>query len=83
MRTNKSMVVEMLATYGAMTSRQIAVQIHNKLGATLTPAQVAGAIRPLIAQGKAGSSKDEHNQTRYWIEDSYKKEVLKSGDFSL
>ena len=65
--TNKEMVVEVLRNYGAMTSKQIAVQINNKLGVVLTPAQVAGAIRPLIAKGEAASSKDEHNQTRYWI----------------
>ena len=65
--TNKEMVVEVLGNYGAMTSRQIAVQIHNKLGVTLTPTQVAGAIRPLIVAGKAASSKDERNQTRYWL----------------
>ena len=65
--TNKEMVVQVLGDYGAMTSRQIAVQINNKLGVILTPAQIAGAVRPLIAKGEAASSKDEHNQTRYWL----------------
>ena len=65
--TNKEMVVEMLQNYGAMTSRQVAVQIFNKHGASVTPAQVAGVLRPLIVKGEAANSKDERNQTRYWM----------------
>lgn len=67
MKSNKEMVIEMLSTYGAMTSRQISVQLYNKKGVSLTPAQVAGALRPLIAQGKAANSKDGYGQTRYWM----------------
>ena len=66
MKSNKEMVIEMLSTYGAMTSRQISVQLYNKKGVSLTPAQVAGALRPMIANGEVASSKDERNQTRYW-----------------
>lgn len=67
MKTNKEMVMEVLGEYGAMTSRQIAVQINNKMGVVLTPAQVAGALRPLVAQGKAANSKDSHGKTVYWL----------------
>lgn len=67
MKTNKEMVVEVLAEYGAMTSRQIAVQVNNKIGVVLTPAQVAGALRPLVAQGKAANSKDAKGKTVYWL----------------
>ena len=67
MKTNKEMVMEVLGEYGAMTSRQIAVQINNKMGVVLTPAQVAGALRPLVAQGKAANSKDSHCKTVYWV----------------
>jgi hypothetical protein len=65
--SNREMVVEVLKEYGAMTARQIAVQINNKMGVVLTPAQIAGAIRPLIAQGKAANSKDGHGKTVYWL----------------
>lgn len=65
--TNKEMVVEVLQNYGAMTSRQVAVQIFNKYGTSITPAQVAGVLRPLIVKGEASNSKDERNQTRYWL----------------
>ena len=65
--TNKELVVDVLETYGAMTSRQICVQVNNKHGVILTPSQVAGALRPLVAAAKVANSKDEHNKTRYWI----------------
>ena len=65
--TNKEMVVEVLQNYGAMTSRQIAVQIFNKLGVSVTPAQVAGVLRPMIVAGQAANSKDEYGKMKYWL----------------
>ena len=65
--TNKEKVAEILSTYGAMTSKHIAVQLNIKKGVVLTPAQVAGALRPLVAQGKAANSKDGRGQMRYWM----------------
>ena len=65
--TNKEMVSKVLTEYGAMTPRQIAVQINNKLGVVLTPAQVAGVLRPMIAKGEAANSKDGKGGTRYWM----------------
>ena len=76
--TNKDLVADVLNTYGAMTSRQIAVQVNNKKGVVLTPSQVAGALRPLVAKGIAANSKDSHNKTVYWITD-FGKEALKNG----
>ena len=70
--TNKELVVDVLDTYGAMTSRQICVQVNNKHGVVLTPSQVAGALRPLTAKGLAANSKDSHNKTVYWLTDFYK-----------
>ena len=65
--TNKEMVSEILGKYGAMTSKQIAVQLNIKKGVILTPAQIAGSLRLLIMAGKISSSKDERNQMRYWF----------------
>ena len=76
--TNKELVIDVLNTYGAMTSRQIAVQINNVHGVVLTPAQVAGAMRPLTAKGMTANSKDAHNKNVYWLTD-YGKEALKNG----
>lgn len=65
--TNKEMVSEILGKYGAMTSKQIAVQLNIKMGVILTPSQVAGALRSLVVRGHAASSKDEHGHIRYWL----------------
>ena len=75
--TNKELIVNVLNTYGAMTSRQIAVQVNNKLGVVLTPAQIAGALRPLAAKGMTANSKDSHGKTVYWLTDYGKQELLK------
>ena len=75
--TNKELVVNVLANYGAMTSTQIAVQVNNKHRVVLTPSQVAGALRPLAMKGFAANSKDERNRTRYWLTDAGKAELCK------
>ena len=75
--TNKELVVDVLNTYGAMTSRQIAVQINNVHGVVLTPAQVAGAMRPLTAKGMTANSKDAYGKSVYWLTDYGKQELLK------
>ena len=67
--TNRELVVDVLETYGAMTSRQICVQVNNKHGVVLTPSQAAGTMRPLVAKGYASNSKDSHNKTVYWLTD--------------
>lgn len=65
--TNKEMVAEILTKYGAMTSKQIAVQLNVKMGVIMTPAQVAGSVRALVASGQVATSKDERNQNKYWV----------------
>lgn len=75
--TNKELVVDVLNTYGAMTSRQIAVQINNVHGVVLTPAQVAGALRPMAAKGMTANSKDAHGKSVYWLTDYGKQELVK------
>lgn len=65
--TNKEMVTRTLHCYGASTSKQIANLIYRDFGETLTPAQVAGALRPYITAGKASSSNCGAGQTRYWL----------------
>lgn len=77
MKTNKDMIVDVLNDYGAMTSAQTAVQVNLRFGITLTSAQVAGALRPLVAKGHAANSKDSHNKTVYWLTD-FGKEAIKN-----
>ena len=66
MKSNREMIVEVLNTYGAMTSKQIANIVNRDFKTTITPSQVAGAIRPLIATGKAAASKDAYGKAVYW-----------------
>ena len=75
--SNKELVVKALNTYGAMTSRQISVQINNKFNVSLTPAQVAGALRPLAAKGFTANSKDAYGKSVYWLTDYGKEQLLK------
>ena len=74
--TNKVLVASALNNYGAMTSKQIANVIYRKQGLMLTPAQVAGALRPLAAKGVAANSKDAYGKAVYWLTD-YGKEQLR------
>lgn len=77
--TNSEMVVNVFNTYGAMTSKQASVMINRDFGAVLTPAQVSGALRPLVAKSMAANSKDQYNKTVYWLTDFGKQEVAKNG----
>lgn len=74
--TNREKVVKILNTYGAMTSKQCANLINREFGGIITPAQVSGAVRPLIAKGYIANSKDAHNKSVYWMTD-YGKEAMK------
>lgn len=81
MMTNKELVTRVLWTYGSSTSKQVANLIHRDYGVSLTPARCAGAIRPLIASGKASSSNCGAGQTRYWLNKdaaNWKEEELNS-----
>ena len=75
--TNKNMVATALNTYGAMTSKQIANVIYRKQGVTLTPAQVAGALRPLAAKGMTATSKDAYGKSVYWMTEYGKEQLAK------
>lgn len=65
--SNKEVVVEILKTYGCSTSKEIANIAHRKYEVSISPAQVAGVLRPLIARGHAASSKSDKNTTVYWL----------------
>ena len=77
MMKNKDMVVSVLRDYGAMTSSQIAVQVNIRYDVSMTPAQAAGALRPLTAKGYAANSKDGYGKTVHWLTDAGK-EALKN-----
>lgn len=63
----KEMVIKVLSECGTLTAKQISAFAKRKYDFDITPSSASGVMRGLIGQGLAGSSKDENNQTRYWL----------------
>lgn len=63
----KEMVIKILKESGTLTAKQISAFAKRKYDFDITPPSASGVMRGLIGQGLAGSSKDENNQTRYWL----------------
>lgn len=64
---NKEAVVDVLGKYGCMTSKEIAVMVFHDYELSITPAQAASVVRPLVAEGLAASSKDSYGKNKYWL----------------
>lgn len=65
--SRKEIVTAILWRYGCSSSKEIANLALRDFNEFMTPAQAAGSIRPLIAAGKAASSKDASGRTKYWV----------------
>lgn len=65
--SNKEMITNTLHTYGPSTSKEIANLVIREYNTRLSPSQIAGSLRPLIAKGVAASSKNDKNVTVYWM----------------
>lgn len=63
----KEMVIKILKESGTLTAKQISAFAKRKYNFDITSQGVSGVMRGLIGQGLAGSSKDENNHTRYWL----------------
>lgn len=63
----KEMVIKILKESGTLTAKQISAFAKRKYDFDITPQGASGVMRGLIGQGLAGSSKDENNQTKYWL----------------
>lgn len=74
---NKEMIVKILMEYGCSTSLQIVGIANREYNVALTPAKVAGAIRPMIRVGEAASDKNIKGATVYWLTDEYKDKLQK------
>lgn len=73
----REMVIKVLKDSGTLTARQISAFAKRKYDFDITPASASGALRWLVSRGLVGSSKDEHNQTRYWLNINSWKDMLK------
>lgn len=63
----KKVVIKVLSECGTLTAKQISAFAKRKYDFDITPQGASGVMRGLIGQGLAGSSKDENNQARYWL----------------
>ena len=63
----KTTVIKVLSECGTLTAKQISAFAKRKYDFDITPQGASGVMRGLIGQGLACSSKDESNQTRYWL----------------
>ena len=63
----KEMIIKILKESGTLTAKQISAFAKRKYDFDITPQGASGVMRYLVSHGIAGSSKDENNQTRYWL----------------
>lgn len=63
----KKTVIKVLSECGTLTAKQISAFAKRKHNFDITPQGASGVMRYLVSHGMAGSSKDENNQTRYWL----------------
>lgn len=64
--TNKELCYSLLREYGIASAKELANLAWRKYTIEVKPAQMAGALRPLVRSGRVGSSKD-NSGTHYWI----------------
>lgn len=66
-----------LCDRGCQTSEQISNHIKRVYGESFSVGSVGAAVRKLIKEGKAASSKDENSKSVYWMTEFGKQEVNK------
>ena len=72
----KEMVIKILKESGTLTAKQISAFAKRKYDFDITPQSASGVMRGLIGQGLAAKSKDDNNQTRYWLNTCSWKDML-------
>jgi len=75
MNEQREMVIKTLVTYGCSTANDIVRLVKQEYNVLLTPAKIAGAMRPLIARGLAANADNGNGKKVYWITE-YGKEVF-------
>lgn len=72
----KEMVIKILKESGTLTAKQISAFAKRKYDFDITPQSASGVMRGLIGQGLAAKSKDDSNQTRYWLNSCSWKDMI-------
>jgi len=63
----KEVVRKTLEASGCQSSKSISAMAMRKFGVEVTPAQVSGVLRAMMARGDAACSSDGSNQRVYWL----------------
>lgn len=66
---NFEVIREVLRRRSCQTAERIAGTARQMFQFEISPSQVAGCMRSLVARGLASSSKDENGKTVYWIQE--------------
>ena len=64
---NREVVREILEMSGCQSSKSISAMAKRKFGFEISPAQVSGVLRAMVAKGEVASSSDGSRQKLYWI----------------
>ena len=65
--TKQEAIVGVVERRSCQTSERIAGMAMQMYQLKVTHAQVSGTMRAMVARGQAGSSKNEHGKTVYWL----------------
>lgn len=65
--TKQEVIVGVLERLSCQTAERIAGMAMQMYQFKMTSAQVSGTMRAMVARGQAGSSKNEHGKTVYWL----------------
>lgn len=67
MEQRKKVIVEILEAHSCLTTKEIANFAIRNYNERMTPAQVAGVLRPMRAKSQVGTSVDANGSTVYWL----------------
>lgn len=65
--TKQEAIVGVLERLSCQTAERIAGMAMQMYQFEVSPAQVSGTMRAMVARGQAGSSKNENGKTVYWL----------------
>ena len=65
--TKEEVIIKVLTRTSCQTAERIAGMAMQTYQFKMTPSQVSGTMRAMVARGQAGSSKNEYGKTVYWL----------------
>ena len=77
MTSKQEMVLTTLKNHGCATTSTLAFLINKTYQQILTPASIAGTIRPFIQRGMAANADNGFGKKVYWLTDYGKERLFK------